>query len=154
MQFDFDLIILQGLDKKYSAGVVARNCNVGLAVTMGSRFTGSEPHLKPVLQEIKDQGLMFLDNRANESNVATRLAQDLVLPYAVNNRTLDEGDAGHLTIDARLAQIERVALSDGSSVAMGRPHPATLERLREWIRTLESRGFSLVPITALAQNGG
>ena len=36
---------------------------VGLAVTMGSRFTGSEPHLKPILREIKAQGLMFLDNQ-------------------------------------------------------------------------------------------
>ncbi len=124
---------------------------VGLAATMGSRFTGSEPHLKPVLQEIKDQGLMFLDNQSSEASVVARVAQDLGLPHAVNDRTLDEGDVGHLTIDARLAQIERLALSDGASIAIGRPYPATLERLREWIKTLESRGFELVPITVLAQ---
>jgi hypothetical protein len=65
---------------------------------------------------------------------------------------LDEGDVGQLTIDARLAQIERMALSDGASIAIGRPYPATLARLREWIKTLESRGFELVPITVLAQD--
>jgi len=126
---------------------------VGLAATMGSRFTGSEPHLKPVLREIKAQGLMFLDNQSSEASVVARVAQDLGLPHAVNNRTLDEGDVGQLTIDARLAQIERMALSDGASIAIGRPYPATLERLREWIKTLESRGFELVPITVLAQGG-
>ena len=125
---------------------------VGLAATMGSRFTSSEPHLKPVLQEIKDQGLMFLDNQASSSSVAARVARDIDLPHAVNDRTLDEGDVGHLTIDARLAQVERVALSDGASVAIGRPYPATLERLREWVKTLESKGFELVPITVLAQH--
>ena len=124
---------------------------VGLAATMGSRFTGSEPHLKPVLREIKAQGLMFLDNQSSEASVVARIAQDLGLPHAINNRTLDEGDVGQLTIDARLAQIERIALSDGASIAIGRPYPATLERLREWIKTLESRGFELVPITVLAQ---
>jgi polysaccharide deacetylase 2 family uncharacterized protein YibQ len=125
---------------------------VGLAATMGSRFTGSEPHLKPVLQEIKAQGLMFLDNQSSEASVVARVAQDLGLPYAVNNRTLDDGDVGQLTIDARLAQIERMALSDGASIAIGRPYPATLARLREWIKTLESRGFELVPITVLVRD--
>ena len=124
---------------------------VGLAATMGSRFTGSEPHLKPILREIKAQGLMFLDNRSSEASVVARVAQDLGLPHAVNNRTLDEGDVGQLTIDARLAQIERMALRNGASIAIARPYPATLERLREWVKTLESRGFELVPITVLAQ---
>lgn len=127
---------------------------VGLAATMGSRFTSSEPHLKPVLEEIKDQGLMFLDNRESESSAVARVATDLDLPHAVNDRTLDEGDVGPLTIDARLAQIERVAQSDGASIAIARPYPATLERLQAWVKTLEAKGIELVPITVLAQHGG
>jgi len=127
---------------------------VGLAVTMGSRFTSSEPHLKPVLKEIKDRGLMFLDNRESESSAVARVATQLDLPYAVNDRTLDEGDVGKQTIDARLAQIERAALDDGASIAIGRPYPATLERLQEWVKTLEDKGFELVPITVLAEHGG
>jgi len=127
---------------------------VGLAATMGSRFTSSEPHLKPVLREIKDRGLMFLDNRESESSAVARLATELDLPYAVNDRTLDEGDVGKQTIDARLAQIERTALSDGASIAIARPYPATLERLQEWVQTLEDKGFELVPITVLAEHGG
>ncbi len=124
---------------------------VGLVANMGSRFTGSEPHLKPVLQEIKSQGLMFVDNRSSEDSRVAAVAQDLGLPHAINNRTLDEGDVGRLTIDARLAQIERMALNEGASVAIGRPYPATLERLGEWVETLDARGFELVPITVLAQ---
>lgn len=124
---------------------------VGLVATMGSRFTGSEPHVKPVLEQVKAQGLMFLDNRSSEDSVVAAVAQDLGLPHAVNNRTLDEGDVGRLTIDARLAQIERLALNDGASIAIGRPYPATLERLGAWVKTLEARGFELVPITVLAQ---
>lgn len=127
---------------------------VGLAATMGSRFTSSEAHLKPVLREIKDRGLMFLDNRESESSAVERLATELDLPHAVNDRTLDEGDVGKPVIDARLAQIERVALNDGASIAIGRPYPATLERLQEWVKTLEDKGFELVPITVLAQHGG
>lgn len=97
---------------------------------------------------------MFLDNRESESSAVERLATELDLPHAVNDRTLDEGDVGKPVIDARLAQIERVALNDGASIAIGRPYPATLERLQEWVKTLEDKGFELVPITVLAQHGG
>jgi polysaccharide deacetylase 2 family uncharacterized protein YibQ len=124
---------------------------VGVAAVMGSRFSGSEAHLEPILREVKAHGLMFLDNRASESSVAARLAESLHLPHAVSDRTLDGGHANRATIDARLAQIERVALSDGASVAIARPYPATIEHLREWARTLDARGFALVPVTALAQ---
>jgi polysaccharide deacetylase 2 family uncharacterized protein YibQ len=127
---------------------------VGLAATMGSRFTSSAAHLKPVLREIRDRGLMFLDNRESESSAVERLATELDLPHAVNDRTLDEGDVGKPVIDARLAQIEREALNEGASIAIGRPYPATLERLQIWVKTLEDKGFELVPITVLAQHGG
>ena len=123
---------------------------VGVAAVMGSRFSVSESDLRPVLEELKGRGLMFLDNRAGEHSVATRLAQDLGLPPAANDRTLNDGHASHAAIDARLGQIERVALSDGASVAMAQPDPATIERLQGWAGTLEARGFALVPITAVA----
>ena len=44
-----------------------------------------------------------------------------------------------------------MALDQGASIAIGRPYPATLERLGAWVETLEARGFELVPITVLAQ---
>jgi polysaccharide deacetylase 2 family uncharacterized protein YibQ len=127
---------------------------VGLAAVMGSRFTKSESHLKPVLAEIKGRGLMFVDNRAAEASVVNRVAGDLGLPHVINDRMLDDGQASHVAIDARLAQTERLALSKGAAVAMGRPYPATLERLREWVRSLDDRGFVLVPVTAVAETTG
>ena len=127
---------------------------VGLAAVMGSRFTQSEPDLQPVLEEIKDRGLMFVDNQATEASAGARLARGLGLPHAVNDRMLDDGHASHVAIDARLAQIERLARANGAAVAMGRPYPATLERLRAWVRSLDDRGFVLVPITALAKGSG
>ena len=57
--------------------------------------------------------------------------------------------ASRVSIDARLEQVERLALTNGSAVAMGQPYPVTIERLRDWSALLEARGFTLVPITAL-----
>ncbi len=124
---------------------------VGLAAVKGSRFSGSEPDLKPILREIRDRGLLFVDNRTNAESVAARVARDLRLPHAVNDRTLDDGEPSHVAIDARLVQTERLARTTGAAVVMGQPYPVTIERLRDWIRGLESRDFILVPITAIAE---
>jgi polysaccharide deacetylase 2 family uncharacterized protein YibQ len=123
---------------------------VGLAGVMGSRFAASREHMAPVLAELRDRGLLFLDNRADERSLAAGLAGEIGLPNAVNNRSLDRTQASRVAIDARLVQVENVARSEGFAVAMGRPYPVTIERLRAWAKGLEARGFALAPISALA----
>ncbi|HMB75573.1 MAG TPA: divergent polysaccharide deacetylase family protein [Kiloniellaceae bacterium] len=123
---------------------------VGAVGVMGSRFSRSRELMMPVLQTLKERGLLYLDNRATDLSVAAALAEDIGLPVAVNNRTLDESHASEVIIDARLAQIERVALTDGLAVAIAHPFPLTLERLATWSETLAARGFILVPISAAA----
>ena len=123
---------------------------VGVATTMGSRFTASEPHMSPILEELKARGLLFLDNRASEDSVADRLAAEIGVPRTVNDRSLDRVQASRIAIDARLLQLENVARAQGFAVAMGRPYPVTIERLREWARGLQARGLALAPISALA----
>ena len=122
---------------------------VGVAGSMGSRFTAERRHMAIVLKELKARGLIFLDNRTTEKSVAPALASELGLPSAINNRSIDESQASRIAIDARLAQIERIALTEGFAVAMGQPYPVTLERLAEWSTELTARGFAIAPISAL-----
>ncbi len=123
---------------------------VGVAATMGSRFAASEAHMSPILKELKDRGLLFLDNRASENSVAGRLASEIGVPRAVNDRPLDWVQASRVAIDARLVQLENMARAQGTAVAMGRPYPVTIERLGVWARGLKERGLVLAPISAVA----
>ena len=123
---------------------------VGLAGSMGSRFSTSRELMMPILNELKAHGLLYLDNRSTDLSVGASLAAEIGLPRVINNRSIDERQASRLAIDARLAQVERVALTEGHAVAMARPFPVTLERLTGWIKKLEDRGIVLAPITALA----
>jgi polysaccharide deacetylase 2 family uncharacterized protein YibQ len=122
---------------------------VGVTGVMGSRFSRAEDQMLPVLQALKDRGLLYLDNQESDLGVASTLADQIGLPYAASSRTLDESHASQVVVDARLAQIERVALTDGLAVAIGHPFPLTLERLATWSETLAERGFILVPISAV-----
>ncbi len=122
---------------------------VGVATVMGSRFTTSEEALLPVLEALKEQGLIFLDNQSNQESVAWRMAAKIGVANAINDRTLDAAQANRVAIDARLVQLEGIARAEGFAVAMGRPYPVTIERLREWAKGLPARGFVLAPISAV-----
>ncbi|HEV3176300.1 MAG TPA: divergent polysaccharide deacetylase family protein, partial [Stellaceae bacterium] len=52
---------------------------------------------------------------------------------------------------ARLAELERVARRNGSAIAIGHPHDQTLDALRTWLRDLASKGFVLVPVSAIVK---
>ena len=68
---------------------------------MGDKFTADADSLMPVLQELRNRGLLLLDARTSDSSVAGQLAIELKLPHATNNSFLDVR-ASRVAIDARL----------------------------------------------------
>ena len=50
---------------------------VGLAGARGSRFTASRDSVEPVLREVKDRGLIFLDRRTSEHSLVPELAAEI-----------------------------------------------------------------------------
>ena len=124
---------------------------VGVAAFMGSRFTASADHMRPMLSALAERDLMFLDGDAPDS-VAARLAEEIGVPLATTSLRLGDDDAP-AAIDSRLQQLERRARTAGFAVATVAPAPAALERLGEWARTLPGKGLALAPISALAAPG-
>ena len=122
---------------------------VGVTNFLGDKFTSDPESLTPVLESLRDRGLMFLDARTSSSGVAAQLANQLELPRALNNRFIDN-EASRVAIDARLFELERIANSEGYAVGIGFPYPVTLERVARWAPTLREKGIILVPITAVA----
>jgi uncharacterized protein len=120
---------------------------VGVVNHLGSRFSLSEEHLKPVLGMLRDRGLLYVDSRAASRSRAPAMARDIGLPRATNDRFLD-AEASRDSIDLRLREVERIARDSGTAVAIGNPYPVTIERVALWAKTLESRGLVLAPITA------
>ncbi len=122
---------------------------VGVTNFMGDKFTSSPESLGPVLEALRDRGLMFLDARTSRESVAGDLATQIELPRALNNRFLDN-EASRIAIDARLLELEEIAKSVGYAVGIGFPYPVTLERIARWSATLEAKGITLAPMSALA----
>jgi len=121
---------------------------VGVVAQMGSRFLATPEVVAPVMQRLKQLGLMYVDNGELQDSAALAIAERIGLPHAANDRTLDGGQVSRPAIEARLVEAERIAQQDGLVVVMAHPFPVTIDLLAEWTRDLGDRGFVLVPITA------
>jgi len=122
---------------------------VGVTNFMGAKFTANEQKMLPIIQSLKERGLLYLDAKTNRKSVAARIAKELKVPLATNNRFIDR-EASRVSIDARLYELERIAKSVGAAVGLAFPYPVTVERLAAWVATLEKKGITLAPLTALA----
>lgn len=121
---------------------------IGVTNYMGSKFTAAPAELRPILEEIKKRGLMFLDSRSSQRSAVPRLAREIGLPHATNSRFLDN-EASRAAIDARLEELERIAKSTGTAVGMCYPYPVTIERIANWAAKLPINDFVLAPVSAV-----
>jgi polysaccharide deacetylase 2 family uncharacterized protein YibQ len=121
---------------------------VGVAAQQGSRFSATPEALRPILAALSARGMMILDTRATQRSVIPRLASEIGLPRAINDRQIDV-EASRTAIDARLGEIERIAREGGTAVALASPYPVTLERLAIWLPTLQDKTLALAPLTAV-----
>jgi uncharacterized protein len=121
---------------------------VGLNNHMGSRLTADREHMALVMAELRRRDLLFLDSKTTARSVASDEAARQGVPSAERNVFLDNKiEKEH--VELQLARIEQIARQRGVAVAIGHPHDVTISALREWLPTLEQRGFALVPVSTI-----
>ncbi|MBS3779876.1 MAG: divergent polysaccharide deacetylase family protein [Desulfovermiculus sp.] len=119
---------------------------------MGSRFTEDIPGMQIVLQEIKSQGLFFMDSLTSPHSKVKVIAQELHIPVAFRDVFLDNRqDVG--AILGQLRKAERLALRMGQAVAIGHPYPETLTALAKWSKERDS-DVELVKLSRLVAEIG
>ena len=122
---------------------------VGLMSYMGARFTASEQGLAPVLRDVAQRGLIYVDDGSSSRSVAGQLAGGHNLPFAKTDVVLDAVPTP-VEIDRALARLEMKARDGGVAVGFATAQPATIARIADWAKKVESRGIFLVPITMVA----
>ena len=122
---------------------------VGIANMMGARFTSNEQALGPMLKETAQRGLIYVDGGSSPRSIAGQIAGANNLPFAKAELILDAvPTSAH--IDKALAKLEALAREHGSAVGVASALPASIERITQWAKGAETRGITLVPITAVA----
>ena len=123
---------------------------VGVTDYMGAKFSTSAEALRPILKDISGRGLLFFDARETPDSVAATLAGELGMPRVINNAFLDR-EASRAGVDARLLELERLAIRTGTAIGIGYAYPVTIERVGAWVRGLRDKNVTLAPISALAR---
>ncbi len=121
--------------------------SVGINNHMGSVATRSVPLMDIVALETRARGLLFLDSVVIPHSVAASQARAVGVPAASRDVFIDHVPtlAG---VRAQLELTERMARRLGNVIAIGHPHPWTLEGLEAWLPTLQAKGFVLWPLSA------
>jgi len=116
----------------------------------GSLATADPSLMAAVMSFLRQRNLFFIDSRTTAATVAYDAARRAGVPAASRNVFLDDVES-RTAILRQLDLAARAAAKQGSAIAIGHPHPATLAALAQALPQLESRGIHLVLASALAR---
>ena len=114
----------------------------GVTNYMGSKFLASDGAYLTFAAAVRGRGLAFVDD-----GTAARRAGTGVVRGSAERVIDDQLNPG--AIDQQLLALEAAALQRGQSLGSGFAYPVTLEKVAQWSRGLEQRGFQLAPVSAL-----
>ncbi len=109
----------------------------------GSRATADPALMAALMPAIRARGLYFIDSRTTAATVAYDAAESAGVPAASRKVFLDDTPT-RKTILAQLELAARDARRDGSAIAIGHPHPATIAALAEGLPRLRAEGIRIV----------
>src|SRR3546814_100979 len=138
------------IERRLQWGLVRFDGYVGVNNHMGSAFTEDAKGMGIVLRELEHRGLMFLDSRTTPRTAAPGIARSLGMPFVQRDVFLDN-EQSVPAIAAQLAELEAKARVNGAAIGIGHSHPTTVAALRAWLPGLAARGFTLVPVSAIAR---
>jgi polysaccharide deacetylase 2 family uncharacterized protein YibQ len=125
---------------------------VGVTNYMGARFTATELAFVPILKEVSKRGLIYFDDGTSPRSVAAQIAGGTHLAFAKADVAIDAVPAAD-EIARALVRLETAARSNGVAIGTVSALPLSIEKVAQWAKSAEGRGFVLVPISAAAARG-
>lgn len=121
----------------------------GVTNYLGARLSGSEAALARIYSEADRRGLALFHDGAGRPGGAPGAAARAGAPLALADRVID-ADPSTRAIDARLLELEALAIQNGQSLGSGFAYPVTVGALQSWAEGLERRGYQLAPASHVA----
>ncbi|GJL94237.1 MAG: hypothetical protein DHS20C05_06420 [Hyphococcus sp.] len=116
---------------------------------MGAKFSTENSALSPILQTLRESGIAYIDDTgaaehaARQSGVAL-VSVSRVIPPAPERSQLS-------AVRRELSKLEAIAKENGVALGKTYAYGATLEELVAWTNSLEKKGFTPAPASAVLQ---
>lgn len=117
---------------------------------MGSRATANADLMAEVMKVLAARGLYFVDSRTTASTRALAMARRQGLPAFYRSVFLDDTETVAYTLD-QLRTFRRSIQEHGVALAIGHPHPSTIEALKEFLPEFERADIQLIPASQLVR---
>jgi hypothetical protein len=124
---------------------------VGLINHMGARFTASTADFAPIMEELGARGLGYLDDGSSNRSVATQLAAANGVAFGRADMVLDQTPSRAAILE-QLAALETRATEEGEAIGVISALPISVQTLSEWASSIETKGFAIVPVSALMKS--
>ena len=116
----------------------------------GSLGTSDPKLMRELMPLLREHHLFFIDSRTTAATVAETAAHSAGVPAASRNVFLDD-DQSAGAVRKQFALAIRDAREKGSALAIGHPHPETLQVLTEMLPEAGRQGVTLVFASDLAR---
>ncbi len=120
----------------------------GITNYMGGKLLNSPKALKPVMQELKKRGLIYLEDASTAVTISEDVAQKANVPHRSSEIVIDSVPTPE-GIATALELLEAEAKANGFAVGTGSGLEVTQEAVEEWAKGLREKGIILVPVSAL-----
>jgi uncharacterized protein len=110
----------------------------------GSQATADSVLMDELMPVLRDRHLFYVDSRTTAATVAYDTAQDFGVRSAFRNVPFLDDIAEVAAVRKQLELALRGAREKGEAVAIGHPHAATLQALREVLPQAQAQGVRLV----------
>lgn len=129
---------------------MARMTNyTGIMNYLGGRFLADPAALEPVMQEISNRGLLFLDDGSSAQSLSATFAKAFGGPHAFADVMLDQ-EVSKAAVLKKLDELERIALRKGSAIGVASAFDESIDAVTEWSRQAQDRGIEIVGVSVLA----
>ena len=115
----------------------------------GSQATADGKLMAELMPVLHARKLFYVDSRTTAATVAFDTAERDGVPAAFRNVPFLDDEENVAAIEKQIALAMRGAKEKGEAIAIGHPHPATLEALREMLPRAEGEGVRLVFVSEL-----
>ncbi len=123
---------------------------IGLLNAKGNKYVRFESLLKPVMEELTDRGLLFIDNGENLNSLAPVLSRkhrylSLSSSYVLDNPPLQE----HI-LEQLSRAVER-AKETGRLIVLAQSFPFTIDTIDQWLEEFDDPDVAIVPLSTIAR---
>jgi len=108
----------------------------------GSLATADPELMAATMSALRERDLFFIDSRTTTATVAYDVALRTGVPVASRKVFLDDIQTREAVLQ-QFALAERYARKYGFAIAIGHPHPSTLQALEEYLPQIEAHGVGL-----------